>query len=116
MRGDEGAKRVDQVVVVVNIPAVDALPIVDAIIQPHNVLSHIKRVRPLIESVIRYGRIGEGYGELRHGPVDICQRVAIGGDPVGRDLVAGKLLLGDRVNQPAVIRGSGFAIRTGESQ
>ena len=116
MRGDEGAERVDQVVFVVNIPAVDALAIVDAIIQTHNVLSHIKRVRPLIESVIRYGRIGEGYRELRHCPVDICQSAAIRGDPIGRDLVAGELLLGDRVNQPAIICGSRFAIRTGESQ
>src|SRR6185369_17746498 len=88
LRGDEGAERIDQHVLVVNVPAVDRVLRVDAIIDAQQVFAIVERVWLLERDVVADRAVGKRSGKPDRGLENVRNGAAVSRDPVRRNDVS----------------------------
>src|SRR5260370_34945692 len=76
----EGSESINQVKVIVNIPAINTVSIIGLIVNANDVFSPVLRPARLKKRIIRLDRVREGGSHLRHSGIDRGNGCAIGGD------------------------------------
>ena len=77
-RGDEGTVGINQIVIVMEVTAVDGVLFIEAVIKPDVILAPVEWVRLLEGGIVCRCRVRVSHGELLHGAVNRSNGFAIG--------------------------------------
>ena len=103
-RRDEGPVGINQVVVVMEVTAIEAVLFIEAVIDPRVVLAPVERIRLLKDCIVRCWRIGVSHPQLLHGAEDRCNSFPVSRQQAGWNHVAGETAGPDRGGLDTAIR------------
>src|SRR5262245_51961153 len=85
LRINKGAEGRDQIVVVVQVAAVNRVALIETVIKANELLTEIEWIRLLKERIVARRRVGVRDSAPFHRRVDIGKSLAVRCDPVGRN-------------------------------